>query len=71
MLGIEREYVGCVFEAIVETACGAQHIGGETKMARMGQRYDADKRGSEVVVVASSPCGLDLGRLVATIMRRR
>ena len=28
-------------------------------------------RGSEVVAVASSPCGLDLGRLLATIMRLR
>ena len=60
-LGIEREYVGCVFGALVETAKGPRYIGGETKMARKGQRYDADGRGSEVVAVARSEAGLDLG----------
>ena len=43
--------MGCVFGALVETAKGPRYIGGETKMARKGQRYDADGRGSEVVAV--------------------
>ena len=43
-------------------------VGGETKMARKGQRYDADGRGSEVVAVARSESGLDLGALVRSVL---
>ena len=51
----------------MQTAKGIRHVGGETKMQRMGQRYDADGRGSEVVAVARSESGLDLGALVRSL----
>ena len=40
-------------------------------MARMGQRYDADGRGSEVVAVAESECGLRLGALAYAVFSLR
>ena len=52
-MGVAREYVGCVFGTLMDTARGQPMVGDETKMARMGQRYNADGRGSEVGAVAS------------------
>ena len=37
----------------------------------MGQRYDADGRGSEVVAVARSECGLDLGKICHAVLKLR
>ena len=68
--GIEREYVGCVFGASVLTAKGPRQVGGTTKTARAGQRYDADGRGSEVVALAECDCGLSLGRLLYAVLKR-
>ena len=42
-----------------------------TKVSRRGQKFDADGRGSDVVIVARSENGLVPGRIVDAILQLR
>ena len=57
---MDTEYVGLVFD----TKHGPAYKGGETKMARYGQKYDADGRGSEMLVTARTRSGLRPAQLL-------
>jgi hypothetical protein len=51
-LNLTRQYIGISFGDMVMTARGRRTIGAHTKVSRKGQKYDADLRGPDVVIVA-------------------
>jgi hypothetical protein len=50
---------------------GLRTAGAMTKVPRRGQKFDADGRGSDVVIVARSENGLVPGRIVDAILQLR
>ena len=65
------DYLGIMFGRPVTTARGESWLGGHTKTAREGQKFDADGRGSDVVYCASTKSGLNPGRTLKAILRLR
>ena len=70
-LHLRRWYLGIAFGEQVLTARGLRTIGAMTKVSRRGQKFDADGRGSDVVIVARSENGLVPGRIVDAILQLR
>jgi hypothetical protein len=64
-------YLGIAFGEQVLTARGLRTVGAMTKVSCRGQKFDADGRGSDVVIVARSENGLVHGRIVDAILRLR
>jgi hypothetical protein len=60
-LRLKRWYLGIAFGEQVLTARGLRTAGAMTKAPRRGQNFDADGRGSDVVIVARSENGLVSG----------
>jgi hypothetical protein len=56
---------------MVMTARGRRTIGAHTKVSRKGQKYDADLRGSDVVIVARAANGLCPGYIANKIFQLR
>ena len=70
-LNLQRWYLGIAFGEQVLTARGLRTVGAMTKVSRRGQKFDADGRGSDVVIVARSENGLVPGRIVDAILQLR
>ena len=70
-LNLTRQYVGISFGEMVMTARGRRTIGAHTKVSRKGQKYDADLRGSDVVIVARAANGLCPGYIANKIFQLR
>ena len=70
-LNLTRQYVGISFGEMVVTARGRRTIGAHTKVSRKGQKYDADLRGSDVVIVARATNGLCPGYIANKIFQLR
>ena len=70
-LNLTRQYVGISFGEMVETARGRRTTGAHTKVSRKGQKYDADLRGSDVVIVARAANGLCPGYIANKIFHLR
>ena len=70
-LRLPRWYLGIAFGEQVLTARGRRTVGAMTKVSRRGQQFDADGRGSDVVIVARSANGLVPGRLLDAILLLR
>jgi hypothetical protein len=70
-LRLPRWYLGVTFGEQVITARGRRTIGAMTKVSRRGQQFDADGRGSDVVIVARSEDGLVPRRLLGAILPLR
>jgi hypothetical protein len=70
-LHLRRWHLGIAFGEQVLTARGLRTIGAMTKASRRGQKFGADGRGSDVVIVARSENGLVPGRIVDAILQLR
>jgi hypothetical protein len=71
-LRLPRWYLGVAFDEQVITARGRRTIGAMTRVSRRDQQFDADGRGSDVVIVARSENGgLVPGRLLGAILLLR
>jgi hypothetical protein len=72
VLGVNyRAYIFMDLRSEVLTARGLRTVGAMTKVSRRGQKFGADGRGSDVVIVARSENGLVPGRIVDAILRLR
>jgi hypothetical protein len=70
-LRLPRWYLGIAFGEQVVTARGRRTIGAMARVSRRGQQFDADGRGSDVVIVARSESGLVPGRIPGAILLLR
>jgi hypothetical protein len=70
-LHLRRWNLSIAFGEKVFTARGLCTVGAMTKVSRRGQKFDADGRGSDVVIEVRSENGLVPGRIVDAILQLR